>query len=71
MPRKTKSYAQSRSKHYRAKSRRCRRGGAPSKEEVENAIKALNQLTNFCNPKTIEPLVETIKKGLFMDALNP
>jgi hypothetical protein len=70
MPRKTKSYAQSRSKHYRAKSRRCRRGGAPTPIEVENAIEALKKLDLFCNKEAIQPLVETIKNGLYMDALD-
>ena len=64
MPRKTKT--NSRSKRYRVKSRRCRRGGAPpSAEAVRAALSALDQL-----PGASPELIATIKNGIYMDALN-
>ena len=64
MPRKTKT--NSRSKRYRVKSRRCRRGGAPpSAEAVRAALSALEQL-----PGASPELIATIKNGIYMDALN-
>lgn len=56
------------SKRFRVKSRRGRRGGAPpSAEEVRDALIALETLNGLCDPKTIE----TIKKGIYMNALSP
>ena len=64
MPRKTKT--NSRSKRYRVKSRRCRRGGAPpSAEAVRAALSALDQL-----PGASPDLIAIIRNGIYMDALN-
>ena len=64
MPRKTKT--NSRSKRYRVKSRRSRRGGAlPSAEAVRAALEALDRLEG-ASPD----LIVTIKNGIYMDALN-
>ena len=72
MLRKTKT--NSKSKRYRAKSRRCRRGGAPpSAEDVRAALSALQELEVECNPADIlkvQNLIGIIKKGIYMDALN-
>jgi hypothetical protein len=72
MLRKTKT--NSKSKRYRAKSRRCRRGGAPpSAEDVRAALSALEKLEVECNPADIlkgQNLIGIIKKGIYMDALN-